>query len=114
MAEASVFAGLVDKGWESLTFEPFRDGIEICHLVRGEPALAMLKYQPGARVPKHRHAGLETVLVVSGEQSDEYGTYRAGTLVANPQDSTHSVWSDTGCVVLVQWTKPVVFIDVQD
>lgn len=110
MTQGSVFAGLMDKGWETLAFEPFRDGVEICHLVRGEPALALLKYQAGARIPRHRHDGLETIVVLSGEQSDERGVYSAGTVVANPKDSTHSVWSDTGCVVLIQWTKPVVFV----
>ena len=61
-------------------------------------------------VPKHQHKGLETILVLEGEQSDELGNYSAGSLVLNPEGSIHSVWSNTGCVVLIQWEKPVLFL----
>ncbi|MEM8837739.1 MAG: cupin domain-containing protein [Pseudomonadota bacterium] len=101
---------LVNEGWEALPFEPFREGIEICTLVEGEPSVAVLRYEPGARVPRHRHTGLETILVLAGMQSDEAGNYAAGTFVANPVGSEHSVWSEDGCVVLIQWEKPVEFI----
>jgi anti-sigma factor ChrR (cupin superfamily) len=29
-------------------------------------------------------------------------------LVLNPTGSEHSVWSEGGCVVLIQWDLPVV------
>ena len=70
-------------------------------------SIALLRYAAGARVPLHEHPGLETVLVVEGSQSDERGTYKAGDLVLNPAGSRHSVWSTDGCVVLIQWEKPV-------
>jgi anti-sigma factor ChrR (cupin superfamily) len=54
--------------------------------------------------------GLETILVLEGSQSDERGTYDAGTLVFNPAGTVHRVWSDEGCVVLIQWAKPVEFV----
>ena len=69
-----------------------------------------MRYEPGASVPKHQHKGLETFLVLEGEQSDERGNYPAGSLVLNPEDSIHSVWSNTGCVVLIQWERPVLFL----
>lgn len=94
-----------------LRFEPFREGVEIYHMMRGAPAVALLRYAPGARVPLHRHAGLETILVLEGAQSDERGTYPKGSFVVNPAGSTHSVWSDGGCVVLIQWERPVKFLD---
>jgi anti-sigma factor ChrR (cupin superfamily) len=62
-------------------------------------------------VPRHRHTGLETILVLDGTQSDERGDYGAGTLILNPTGSAHSVWSDPGCVVLIQWDKPVQFLE---
>jgi len=107
MAEPSFVPGLLQGGWRSLAFEPFRDGVEICRLVRGEPELALLRYAPGAQVPRHLHQGLETILVLEGAQSDERGTYEAGTLAINPPGSRHSVTSAEGCVVLIQWTRPV-------
>lgn len=98
-------------GWREAKFAPFREGVEIAQLHAGPPTLALLRYAPGARVPAHLHRGLETILVLEGEQSDERGTYAEGALVINPEGTSHRVWSDTGCVVLIQWTRPVVFLE---
>lgn len=107
MAEPMQFPGLISGGWRDMPFEPFREGVEICRLITGEPEVALLRYQPGAKIPLHVHRGLETILVLEGAQSDENGTYIAGTLATNPAGSRHSVASEMGCVVLIQWTKPV-------
>jgi anti-sigma factor ChrR (cupin superfamily) len=99
---------LAAKGWE-----PLRDGIQALRLwgdPREGPSVALLRYIPGARVPKHRHAGLELIYVVSGAQSDERGTYTAGTLVVNPEGDEHDVWSDVGCTVLIVWERPIEFL----
>ncbi len=49
----------------------FRDGIAV-HWLRegreGEPSVALLRYAAGAGVPRHRHVGLETILVLDGVQ----------------------------------------------
>lgn len=114
MSKAIVLSDLLRGGWESLTFEPFHEGVEICRVIDGEPAIALLRYQPGASVPYHRHLGLETIFVLSGSQSDENGTYPTGSYVANPEGTEHSVWSDEGCVALLQWERPVVFVDARE
>lgn len=111
MAEPMSFPGLLPVGWHELTFEPFREGVEIARLRHSDPAVALLRYQPGASVPYHEHTGLETILVLDGVQSDERGAYRAGTLLLNPKGTAHSVWSDTGCTVLIQWESPVRFME---
>jgi anti-sigma factor ChrR (cupin superfamily) len=98
-------------GWRDCEFEYFRDGVDICRLTTGEPELALLRYAPGAEVPRHLHQGLETILVLEGSQSDENGLYEVGSLVANPEGSVHSVLSEQGCVVLIQWTKPVKILE---
>lgn len=103
--------GFLSGGWRECEFEFFRDGVEICRLVAGEPELALLRYRPGAEVPRHLHEGLETILVLEGSQSDENGLYRSGSLVTNPEGSIHSVWSEEGCVVLIQWAKPVRILE---
>jgi anti-sigma factor ChrR (cupin superfamily) len=72
--------------------------------------VALLRYAPGASVPRHRHLGLETILVLSGTQNDDSGAYGTRTIVFNPAGSEHRVWSDTGCVVLIQWERPVEFV----
>ena len=103
--------GLVGGGWRALDFSPFREGVEICELRQGEPAVAVLRYAPGAMVPRHLHTGLETIMVLDGVQSDEHGDYPAGSLILNPEGTIHSVRSHEGCVVLIQWERPVQFLE---
>ncbi|KUM27236.1 allophanate hydrolase [Mesorhizobium loti] len=107
------FAGLVNGGWRTLAFEHFRHGIGAHWLLKGgpvEPSVALLKYQAGAGVPRHRHAGLETIVVLEGTQSDENGDYPAGSVILNPVGTEHSVWTKEGCVVLIQWDLPVIIL----
>ncbi|MCH8466094.1 MAG: cupin domain-containing protein [Roseinatronobacter sp.] len=105
------FTALLPDGWRDLSFVAFRDGVEIAQLRTTDPAVALLRYQPGACVPHHEHTGLETILVLEGTQSDERGDYPSGTLVLNPKGSAHSVWSANGCTVLIQWESPVRFTE---
>jgi anti-sigma factor ChrR (cupin superfamily) len=105
-----LFAGAMtikDYDWQ-----PFREGVEIHRLYggdAGQPAAALLHYAPGASVPRHVHEGFEHILILSGEQSDERGSYPVGTLLVSPPGSAHSVSSKTGCVVLAIWQRPVRF-----
>src|SRR5438093_550425 len=110
---SAAYAGFFNGGWRDLPFEFFRAGIEVHWLVRGgagEPSAALLKYEPGASVPLHRHQGLETILVLDGSQSDEYGEYAEGALVFNARGTQHSVQSRGGCVVFIQWELPVMML----
>ncbi len=93
-----------------LPWEPFRPGVDIHRLYPAEldgAAAALLRYQPGASVPYHRHTGFEHILVLAGSQVDDKGTYAAGTLVVNPPGTRHTVSSPEGCIVLAIWAKPV-------
>jgi anti-sigma factor ChrR (cupin superfamily) len=107
------FPNLLNGRWRDLPMEYFREGVQVHWLARGsegEPSVAILKYEAGARVPLHRHAGIETIMVLEGIQSDENGHYGAGTLVLNAKGSEHSVWSEAGCTVLIQWDLPVIIL----
>jgi len=100
--------------YTSLDWQPFREGVEIFPLYgdrRRGGAAALLRYREGARVPRHRHSDWEHILVLSGSQADESGEYGPGTLVLNPPDSTHSVVSGPGCVVLAIWSGPVEILE---
>ncbi|MGD1906437.1 MAG: cupin domain-containing protein [Leptolyngbyaceae cyanobacterium] len=98
---------------ERLSWELFREGVEI-HRLYGDgeqgPAAALLRYAPGAQVPPHDHPGYEHIIVLSGSQSDHHGTHVAGSLVINAPGSGHAVISETGCMVLIIWEKPVAFL----
>lgn len=118
MADAAIILRQALAGGRGeLSFEKFRDGIEIAWLYRnGEhgPAAAFLRYAPGARVPHHMHAGYEHVLVLEGAQSDQNGRHGAGTLVVNPPGTSHTVVSEEGCLVLIIWERPVVFVETTE
>jgi len=109
--------GLTLGSWEQLPFGPFRKNVTI-HWIRpfeiDQPGVALLKYEAGASVPRHRHEGLETILVLDGVQSDELGDYTKGSYIVNLAGTEHSVWTRTGCVVLIQWDRPVTILDPQD
>jgi anti-sigma factor ChrR (cupin superfamily) len=104
---------------DDLLWEPFRPGVEIYQVYKdGESgsAAALLRYQPGASVPRHEHLGFEHIFVLSGSQSDRNGEHKAGTLVINPPGTNHSVISQAGCIVLAIWEKPVLLVEdtIQD
>lgn len=97
-----------DKKWETL-----QPGVERCWLYQQKPngsAAALIRFQPGGRVPLHEHVGYEHILILSGSQQDERGLYEAGTLLISPPGTRHSILSETGCTVLAIYEKPVKFI----
>ncbi|QOV92553.1 cupin domain-containing protein [Humisphaera borealis] len=95
----------------ALPWQAFVPGIEIFRLYRLETgqSAALLRYTPGARLIRHRHVGMEHILVLRGSQADENGVHRQGTLLIHPPGTAHSVRSDEGCVALAIWERPVVF-----
>ena len=111
MADHHILAGLFDPAkLDALQWQPFRPGVEIypIHGSGNATAAALLRYQKGARVPRHSHPAHEHIVVLSGSQSDEHGRYGAGTVVVNLPGTRHSVVSEDGCVVLAIWERPVV------
>ncbi|MEO8020402.1 cupin domain-containing protein [Polaromonas sp.] len=70
----------------------------------GEVAVAssIVRYAPRSRFTQHTHALGEEFLVLSGTFSDEHGHYPTGSYVRNPPGSSHSPFSDEGCVIYVK------------
>jgi anti-sigma factor ChrR (cupin superfamily) len=97
----------------ALEFRDFRPGVERADVIvdgeRGH-ATAWLRYAPGASVPWHRHPGYEHIWVLRGDQSDDEGTYTAGSVIIHAPGSAHRVWSSSGCLVLAVWERPVEFL----
>lgn len=102
---SDAIAQIPEQKWQA-----FRPGVSLYPL-HGKPpgpqSSALLRYQPGARVPAHTHLGVEHILVIGGSQEDEFGHYPAGTLLINPKGSSHAVASAEGCVVLAVWSEGV-------
>jgi anti-sigma factor ChrR (cupin superfamily) len=66
----------------------------------GDHKALLVRYAPGAAIPRHRHVGDEQVFVLEGSVSDETGTCTAGNYVRRPPGCVHSVRSDGGALVL--------------
>lgn len=71
----------------------------------------LIKMNPGTRVPLHSHNGKEFILVVEGSFSDEYGTYKKGSLQINDSNIKHTpIASNTeGCICLTITEEELVF-----
>jgi len=96
-----------------LRWKEFAPGVHIHRLWGKSDARsgALLRYAPGAKVPRHRHEGTEHIYVLLGAQRDDRGEYVAGSHVINPPGSVHAVSSPEGCVVFVVWDRPNTFLD---
>jgi urea transporter len=112
----TVLAGLLERAKnlrETCDWKPFRPGVSAHWLYDeggGGAAAVLLCYEPGAQVSLHEHVGHEHMLVLDGEQSDEAGTYRAGTFVIYAPGTRHSPKSADGCVALLIYEKAVDFL----
>ena len=95
----------------ALPWKPFATDIAIYPLYQlpSGQAAALLKYSAGANLRRHRHVGIEHILVLRGAQSDDNGLHPRGTLLVHPAGTSHAVQSADGCIVLAIWERPVVF-----
>lgn len=103
------------SGWQQkLKWEPFSEGVDIYRLYENGPegpTAALLRFQPGGRVPLHEHTGYEHIFMLAGEQVDEVSKAETGSLIINPPGTSHSILSENGCIVLAIYEKPVKFIE---
>ena len=52
-------------------------------------ATVLIRMEPGASYPTHRHLGVEEVLVLAGGYRDDRGEHRVGDYVRYPAGSEH-------------------------
>jgi len=60
----------------------------------------LMRYTPGAAIPRHRHLGDEQIWVLEGSVTDDTGTCAAGNYARRPPGCVHSVQSPGGALVL--------------
>jgi anti-sigma factor ChrR (cupin superfamily) len=65
------------------------------------------RFEPGAKLARHRHVGDEIVFVIEGSNADESGELVAGNMNYRPNGCTHSVWSTNGATALAFVTGTV-------
>ncbi len=100
--------------WQDrVPWREFREGVEI-HRLYGDgitgPTAALIRFRTGGYVPLHEHTGYEHIIVLAGTQRDDRGTASVGTLLVSAPGTRHEIASDSGCIVLAIYEKPVRFL----
>jgi anti-sigma factor ChrR (cupin superfamily) len=72
----------------------------------GEAKAILMRYAPGATIPRHRHLGDEQIYVLEGSVSDDTGTCTAGNYARRPPGCVHAVTSEKGALVLAITSGP--------
>jgi anti-sigma factor ChrR (cupin superfamily) len=72
---------------------------------------SLTKMEKGARLPTHKHVGLEQSYVLEGTLVDDDGACTAGNFVWRRPGSVHSAWSPDGCIVLGVFERPNQFVE---
>ncbi len=72
----------------------------------GNHKAILVRYAPGAIVPRHRHVGDEQILVLEGEVADDTGTCTAGNYARRAPGCIHTVRSGPGALVFAVTSGP--------
>jgi anti-sigma factor ChrR (cupin superfamily) len=105
---ASTYVKPDDLDWKPTQFAGIAIKVLYEDPARGEMT-CLRRWDPGARLPMHRHPEIEQSFVLSGSFSDHDGTARTGEFVWRTAGSVHETRSDEGAVILAVYRKPNVF-----
>jgi len=104
----SIYVNPHEMDWKPSQF----DGIQIKVLYedreKGEMT-CLLKWEPGATLPFHKHPEIEQSYVIEGSFYDHDGIARAGEFTWRQAGSFHETHSDEGCTILAVYRKPNIF-----
>lgn len=75
---------------------------------KSKSGVAIIKYWPGGISPMHLHSSYELIYMLEGEMVTNQGIVKKGDMVILPSGSRHSSKTDTGCIALIIWDKPVI------
>ena len=87
----------------AVKWKSFKD-VKVASLLPKEnnEKLELIHVMPGAKIPQHTHEGNESFLVLHGSYSDEYGSYKQGSVQVRSDDHDHTPvgHAQTGCIGL--------------
>lgn len=97
---ASEYVSVAGRAWSQR-----RPGVhwKVLH-EEGDRRTVLVRYEPGAVIPRHRHLGDEQIFVLEGSVSDDTGTCAAGDYARRPPGCVHTVRSAGGALVLAVMT----------
>jgi len=99
-----------DLEWSKTQFEKVWIKVLYEDKAKGESTV-LIKLDPGAHLPFHKHPELEQAYVLEGSMYDHDGVCRAGEYVWRKAGSFHENRSDTGAVILAVYRKQNIFIN---
>lgn len=67
----------------------------------------LLKFEAGAAYPAHNHPGGEEVFVIEGDIKLGKDHLHTGDYLYTPPGGKHAVWSENGCIVLLNVPQAV-------
>ena len=68
---------------------------------------ALVRFEPGAQLPRHKHVGDELIFVIEGSNADESGEVVAGNVNYRPNGCTHTVSTRNGATIFALVTGGV-------
>lgn len=107
--ERSVYLDVSQIEWAPTT----HPGVET-KVLYSEPSgrqTVLVRMAPGAKLPNHRHGGVEQSFVLEGALVDDDGACTAGNFVWRRPGSVHTASSPDGCLILAIFEKPNEFLD---
>lgn len=106
--KGSTYVRPQDMHWKATQFEKVWIKTLYENKEKGESTV-LLKLEPGAHLPFHRHPELEQAYVFEGSMYDHDGICHAGEYVWRKEGSFHENRSDEGALLLAIYRKPNIF-----
>jgi len=94
--------------WKPTRFEKISIKVLFEDTEKGEMT-CLLKLEPGAYVPFHRHPEVEQSFVLEGSVEDHDGVATAGDYIWRKPGSQHDNRSPNGAVLLAVYRKPNIY-----
>lgn len=106
-------ADYVPNGIEHLAWRPITRGVQQAPLECGGTTarVSLLRFAPGRSVPSHTHRGSETIVVLEGGFTDEFGHYGPGDVSIADESIEHRPVGDGDgeCLCLIVADGPIQF-----
>jgi anti-sigma factor ChrR (cupin superfamily) len=104
----STYIKPVQMDWKPTRFEKISIKVLYEDTEKGEMT-CLLKLEPGAYVPFHRHPEVEQSFVLEGSVEDHDGVATAGDYIWRKPGSQHDNRSPNGAVLLAVYRKPNIY-----
>lgn len=106
--EGSIYVRPAEMEWQPTQFAKTQIKVLYEDKAKGEMT-CLIKLEPGAHIPFHRHPELEQALVLEGSMYDHDGICRAGDFVWRKPNSCHENHTDDGAVIFAVYRKPNIY-----